>query len=77
MDGDLANARGTFSSFIIAFPETKRRTELGAKLLAQIPKKGVAHLLGSMTLNSADDFYETVVLSSSIDYVSHYNISPP
>ena len=29
MDGDLANARGTFSSFIIAFPETKRRSELG------------------------------------------------
>ena len=41
----------------------QKRTELGAKLLAQIPKKGVTHLLGSMTLNSADGFCETVVLS--------------
>ena len=56
MDRDLANARGTFSSFIIAFPEGKRRTDLGAKLLVQIHKKEVTHLLGSMTLNSADGF---------------------
>ena len=41
----------------------QKETDLGAKLLAQIPKKGVIHLLGSMTLNSADGFYETVVLS--------------
>ena len=63
MDGDLVNARGTLSSFIIAFTETKRRTDLGAKLLVHIPKKGVTHFLGSMTLNSADGFCETVVLS--------------
>ena len=64
MDGDLANARGTFSSFMIAFRETKGELTLEQScLLAQIPRKGVTHLLGSMTLNSANGFYETVVLS--------------
>ena len=56
----------------------QKENDLGANLLAQIPKKGVTHLLGSMTLNSADGFYETVVLSQSNGYhVSYYNISPP
>ena len=41
----------------------QKRTELRARLLAQIPKKGVTHLLGSMTLNSADGVYGTFVLS--------------
>ena len=44
------------------FSGDKRRTDLGVKLLVQIPKKGVTHLLGSMTLNSTDGFCETVVL---------------
>ena len=49
MDGDLANARGTFSSFIIAFPETKRKLN-GRAYSYQTPKKGVTSLLGSTTL---------------------------
>ena len=49
MDGDLANTRGTFSSFIIAFPETKRELN-GWAYLYQTPKKEVTLLLGSITL---------------------------
>ena len=48
MDGDLANARGTFSSFIIAFPGTKRELN-GQTYSYQTPKKGTL-LLGSITL---------------------------
>ena len=49
MDGDLADARGTFSSFVIAFPETKR--ELNGRVCSyQTPRKGVILLLGSITL---------------------------
>ena len=52
----------------------QKRTELGARLLAQIPKRGVTHLLGSMALNSADGFYGTVVLFLSNGYhVSQFN----
>ena len=39
--------REPFSSLIVAFPE--RRTKRGAYLY-QTPKKGVTHLLGSITL---------------------------
>ena len=44
--------RGPFSSLTVAFPE--RRTKTGGGLgayLYQTPKKGVTHLLGSITLN--------------------------
>ena len=49
MDGDLANARRTFSSFFIAFPETTGELN-GRAYSYQTPKKGVTLLLGSITL---------------------------
>ena len=62
MDGDLVDARKTFSSLIVAF---RKRLELprGESNCTNVPKKGVPYLLGSNHANSSEGSYQTVLLS--------------